>query len=501
MVAAIRTGGDTAGWTPIFGSASAAGMSEGVDGPVARTNRAGIGLDADPDVNNDDADALATDLEHTRLMRRTAGFAPPDLADAVPDIASGIDDSVLPAAPDDDAPVPQATATLTVDLSGSGSGGVTSSPAGVSCGGSQTSCSAAFATGTSVTLTATPTGGHTFLGWSGACTGTGGCVVSLTGDRLVVATFHQPVTPVVTFYHLDPIGSVRARTDASGTVLARHDYFPFGEDTQLMTGDPNRFGGQELDPESGQHYFHARQYRNIWGRFTTVDPGHLGGSLTDPQGWNAYAYALNNPLRFVDPTGLAAFDFSGFCRGTVDDKNPNRVGVECDWEAINRALWFLDELDRDEWRRRLDLLQNGMDALSIAADGTGAGAAVGWIPDILNAGISALRGNWAGAMASLGSAPPFIGVSGNVANIVARSLGANPFKGKTAQEIADRLTAKGYLPRGPDPVAGKGTFVNPMTRRSYHIDASHPAPKGPHVGVHRPRDLRGVLDPRDYPLR
>ena len=27
-----------------------------------------------------------------------------------------------------------------------------------------------------------------------------------------------------------------------------------------------------LDVESGQHYFHARQYRNLWGRFTTVDP-------------------------------------------------------------------------------------------------------------------------------------------------------------------------------------------------------------------------------------
>ncbi len=307
VVAAVRPRLDTAGWTPIFGSASAAGISEGIDGPVARTNRAGIGLDADPDVNNDNADALATDLEHTRLMRRTAGFAPPDLADAVPDIAGGIDDSVLPAAPDDDAPVPQATATLTVDLSGSGSGGVTSSPAGVSCGGSQTSCSAAFATGTSVTLTATPTGGHTFLGWSGACTGTDGCVVSLTGDRLVVATFHQSVTPVVTFYHLDAIGSVRARTDASGTVLARHDYFPFGEDTQLMTGDPNRFGGQELDPESGQHHFHARQYRNIWGRFTGVDPVlNLDLAALEPQRWNRYTYALANPLRFVDPDGLQA---------------------------------------------------------------------------------------------------------------------------------------------------------------------------------------------------
>ena len=80
-----------------------------------------------------------------------------------------------------------------------------------------------------------------------------------------MATFHQPVAPVVTYYHADAIGSVRALTDASGAVVLRHDYLPFGEDTQALTGDPRRF--------------------------TTVDPGHVNGSLLDPQGWNAYGYA------------------------------------------------------------------------------------------------------------------------------------------------------------------------------------------------------------------
>jgi len=42
---------------------------------------------------------------------------------------------------------------------------------------------------------------------------------------------------------------------------------------------------------------------NVNGRFTSVDPGQASGSVTDPQGWNAYAYARNNPLRFWDPTG------------------------------------------------------------------------------------------------------------------------------------------------------------------------------------------------------
>ena len=88
----------------------------------------------------------------------------------------------------------------------------------------------------------------------------------------------------------------------------------------------------------------------------------------------------------------------------------------------------------------------------------------------------------------------------HVAGKAAKSLGANPFKGKTAKEIAELLEQKGYTPRGPDPAAGRGTYVNPNTGRGYHIDASHPPPKGPHVGVHRPRDKRDTLPPRDYPL-
>ncbi len=91
-------------------------------------------------------------------------------------------------------------------------------------------------------------------------------------------------------------------------------------------------------------------------------------------------------------------------------------------------------------------------------------------------------------------------VAEQVAGNAAKSLGANPFKGKTAKEIAELLEQKGYTPRGPDPAAGRGTYVNPNTGRGYHIDASHPPPKGPHVGVHRPRDKRDTLPPRDYPL-
>ena len=79
-------------------------------------------------------------------------------------------------------------ATLTVSKAGAGSGTVTSSPAGISCG---TTCAATFASGTVVTLTATPATGSTFAGWSGGgCSGTGSCAVTLTATTTVTATFN-----------------------------------------------------------------------------------------------------------------------------------------------------------------------------------------------------------------------------------------------------------------------------------------------------------------------
>ncbi len=79
----------------------------------------------------------------------------------------------------------------TVTKAGTGAGTVTSSPAGINCG---TTCSATYASGTSVTLTAAATAGSTFAGWSGACTGTGTCALSMTAARNVTATFNTSGT-------------------------------------------------------------------------------------------------------------------------------------------------------------------------------------------------------------------------------------------------------------------------------------------------------------------
>ena len=84
-------------------------------------------------------------------------------------------------------PAPPATYQLTVHLAGTATGTVTSAPAGISC---PTTCSASFASGTSVKLTALPAKGDYFAGWSGACKGTGTCTLVMNANKSATATFN-----------------------------------------------------------------------------------------------------------------------------------------------------------------------------------------------------------------------------------------------------------------------------------------------------------------------
>jgi RHS repeat-associated protein len=125
--------------------------------------------------------------------------------------------------------------------------------------------------------------------------------VALALPRLAAA---QPAE-TVEFYGQDAIGSIRIVWDASGNMVARSDYAPFGRQLFPVPAMPKQgFGGQEADGETDEGYFHARMLSARLGRFTRPDP--VGAGVFEPQRWNRYAYAGNGPATLVDPDGLNA---------------------------------------------------------------------------------------------------------------------------------------------------------------------------------------------------
>ncbi len=152
-----------------------------------------------------------------------------------------------------------------------------------------------------------------------------------------------PATPATLYPFTDMLGSVRAVTDAAGTVIECYDYLPFGRmlnssdnerpaschpdpDTEIDSDVSQKFTGQVRDEETRLDYFKARYMSAPQGRF--LSPDLLGGQRLDPQTLNRYAYGRNNPLRYIDPTGLYSYECA------VDDQ-------EC-----------LDRIDHFESRRK-----------------------------------------------------------------------------------------------------------------------------------------------------
>jgi len=101
--------------------------------------------------------------------------------------------------------------TLVVTVLGGGT--VTSTPAGVACPGR---CTASFAPGTSVALTAAPKPGGNFLGWGGSCTGTGACTLRMSALKAVAAQF----SPATNTSPPGPTNYVAAPGPYSGSFLS-----------------------------------------------------------------------------------------------------------------------------------------------------------------------------------------------------------------------------------------------------------------------------------------
>ncbi len=104
------------------------------------------------------------------------------------------------------------------------------------------------------------------------------------------------------FFHADHLGSPKVKTALDGSEAERWEYYPYGE-TWLpgAPGDQHRYTGHVRDAESGNDFAGARDYSSSRGRWLAVDP--VLGDLANPQRLNRYAYAVNDPVNFLDPDG------------------------------------------------------------------------------------------------------------------------------------------------------------------------------------------------------
>jgi RHS repeat-associated protein len=112
----------------------------------------------------------------------------------------------------------------------------------------------------------------------------------------------------VSYLTTDQLGSPRINPNADGTVMARHDYQPFGEEINRPSYGADevrkQFTGYERDEETDLDFAQARYYARNHGRFNSTDPIYIKANrLTNSQRLNLYAYVRNNPFKFVDLTG------------------------------------------------------------------------------------------------------------------------------------------------------------------------------------------------------
>lgn len=111
----------------------------------------------------------------------------------------------------------------------------------------------------------------------------------------------------VTYFHNDAAGSPMLATDVNGLQVWKETYRPYGDrliQSASSAANDVWFAGASVDDGTGLSYMGARYYDATIGRFVAVDP--LRFDALDLHSLNRYAYANNNPFKFVDPTGESA---------------------------------------------------------------------------------------------------------------------------------------------------------------------------------------------------
>ena len=215
------------------------------------------------------------------------------------------------------------------------------------------------------------------------------------------------------YYLAEHLGSTRSLVDDEGAVTAAYDYWPYGKVLATNGTDTThfRFTGHERDAESGLDYMLARSYAYDVGRFLRPDP-----MQDEYPGISPYAYAANNPLKYVDPDGNSHHEPNdrpvidreqpGTLLNTVRERIANAVDdlpgtikaeSERTFEAAGRSLIDFAEEGIELNITLSDIVSKGANYGMLAgAGGTIAGLATGQVP------LAATSYSFMGTMSTVG---------------------------------------------------------------------------------------------------
>lgn len=148
------------------------------------------------------------------------------------------------------------------------------------------------------------------------------------------------------FYHPDHLGSSSFITNLEGEVVQHIEYVPFGEvfieERNNVWNTPYLFNAKEFDEETGMYYYGARYYDPRLSLWMSADP-----MQEKHNNISTYCYAYNNPVNFVDPTGM------DWVSSTSDD------GVKTwAWNDNVSSLEEAQKLGYSDYRAKGSILDN-----------------------------------------------------------------------------------------------------------------------------------------------
>jgi RHS repeat-associated protein len=159
------------------------------------------------------------------------------------------------------------------------------------------------------------------------------------------------------YLHSDHLGSTSLTTDQSGAPVAETRYLPYGEERWTNEAQPTdfTFTGERAERGFALMDYNARYYDPYLNRF--ISPDTIIPDFENPQSLNRYSYVVNNPVRFVDPSGHQGCQgqdcaLHPYLESFVKD-NASTFGVP--WQLVAGVLKSEMEMDTELRDRAEDL--------------------------------------------------------------------------------------------------------------------------------------------------